>query len=48
MIGLLFASAVPTKSAQDRAKQHRIVFIIPSGRVVPINDPGGRFYQAFW
>jgi putative ABC transport system substrate-binding protein len=47
-IGLLLAAAVRPGRAQERAEQHRIAIVIPAGPVALIDDPGSRFYQAFW
>jgi putative ABC transport system substrate-binding protein len=34
--------------AQERAGQHRIAIVVPSGPVARIDDPTSRLYQAFW
>ena len=48
-IGLLLAAAVPAVQAQERAKQHRIAIVIPSGPVARVSGSGGsRFYQAIF
>ena len=47
-IGLLLAAAAQTVQAQERAKQHRIAIIVSTGPVTRINDPGSRYWQAFW
>ena len=47
-IGLLLAAAAQTVQAQERAKQHRIAIVVSTGPVTRINDPGSRYWQAFW
>jgi putative ABC transport system substrate-binding protein len=47
-IGLLLAAATQTVRAQERAKQHRIAIVIPAGPVAHIDDPGSRFWRAFF
>ena len=47
-IGLLLAAAAQTVQAQERAKQHRIAIVVSTGPVARINDPGSRYWQAFW
>jgi hypothetical protein len=52
-VGLLLATAVPSVSAQEPAKQHRIAIIFPVGPVADISETGSdalnrRFYHAFF
>ena len=46
-IGLVLAAATQSVRAQEQAKRHRIA-IIATGPVARIDDPGVRFFQAFW
>ena len=47
-IGLLLTTAVGTVRARERANQHRIAILIPSGDVSSISDKGTRAWQAFF
>jgi putative ABC transport system substrate-binding protein len=46
--GLLLACAARMAEAEERAKQHRIAIVVSTGPVTRINDPGSRYWQAFW
>jgi len=48
IIGLLLASAMRSVRAQERAKQHRIAIVVASGPAACVDDPGSRYWQAFW
>ena len=45
-IGLLLAAGAVR--AQEPTKRHRIAIVISTGPVARINDPGSRYWQAFW
>jgi putative tryptophan/tyrosine transport system substrate-binding protein len=47
-IGVLLAAATRTGRAQEATKRHRIPFVIPSGLVARIDDPGARLYHAIF
>jgi len=47
-IGLLLAGASNPVASQERAKQHRIAIVIPSGDLSSISDKGTRAWQAFF
>jgi putative ABC transport system substrate-binding protein len=44
--GLLLAAAVGAARAQERAKQHRIVIVVPAGPVALISETGHPFWRA--
>jgi putative tryptophan/tyrosine transport system substrate-binding protein len=46
-LGLLLAAAARAVCAQEAAKQHRIA-IVEANSVRIIDDPGNRYWQAFW
>jgi putative ABC transport system substrate-binding protein len=47
-IGLLLATGARAVRAQEPTKRRRIAIVISTGPVARINDPGSRYWQAFW
>ncbi|HEX4616981.1 MAG TPA: ABC transporter substrate-binding protein [Stellaceae bacterium] len=46
--GLLLATAMLSARAEEPATQHRIAIVISTGPVARINDPGSRYWHAFF
>jgi putative ABC transport system substrate-binding protein len=47
-IGLMLAAGAGAVRAQEPTKRHQIAIVISTGPVARINDPGSRYWQAFW
>jgi len=47
-IGLLLSATIEPTRGQQPAKQRRIAIVIPAGPVAHIDDPGSRFWRAFF